>query len=367
MQDIPMPESMKGRIVFLDYMRVFAFVSVLIGHKFFEGVIALASNPENHIALRRLGELLIPLCEGGAAGVVVFFMTSGYIITHVLQSEVPADFLIKRFFRIYPLYVFAVIAEQFFGLAVYGTPLPELHVMLPRILLLGDFFGTPYSLAGVEWTLRIEVLFYVLMCFLKMAGAFRGQKILPVIYLALGVMLYYLPAFPTGYGWSDGYLSLYTSFLFMGSSIYLAQSRKIGVLACLLVCGALFFMFVDLITQLHPNWKENNYAFISILIFVFALLFRDRLVDSSLLRLLSNLTYSVYLFHNWLWAYILLPVEKLGFDGGSAKLITAIILLLVCYGLFETVEKFGLELGRRALKLKRKYFPIERLSTLPGR
>jgi peptidoglycan/LPS O-acetylase OafA/YrhL len=360
MQGMPMAESMKGRIVFLDYMRVFAFVSVLIGHKFFEDVILLASNNANHIAIRRLAEMLIPLCEGGAAGVVVFFMTSGYIITHVLQTELPADFLIKRFFRIYPLFVFAVLAEQFFGYAVYGAPMPDLQVMLSRVLLLGDFFGTPYSLAGVEWTLRIEVMFYILMCVLKVFGVFRHQRIFPMIYVGLAGALYYFPAFPTGYGWSDGYLSLYTSFLFIGSCFYLAQNKNISLSVCLLACVTMFFIFVDLITELHPNWKENNYAFFSVLIFTTALMYRASLGDSWVLRLLSNLTYSVYLFHNWLWAYIAIPVQKLGFTGISSKLVTAALLLLVCYGLYETVEKYGLTVGRRVLQFKAKYFLLRK-------
>ena len=41
----------------------------------------------------------MPLTVAGGAGVVVFFLVSGYIIAHVLQTEAARQFLLKRFFR----------------------------------------------------------------------------------------------------------------------------------------------------------------------------------------------------------------------------------------------------------------------------
>ena len=112
-----------SRIVFLDYMRIFAFASVLIGHKFYKSLMAALSDPNIHTTLfKTLGEWLAPLCLGGAAGAVVFFLTSGYIITHVLRSEKPGEFLIKRFFRIYPLYVTAIIIETAVNYYIGGCP-----------------------------------------------------------------------------------------------------------------------------------------------------------------------------------------------------------------------------------------------------
>ncbi len=333
-------------------MRVFAFVSVLIGHKFFEDLVKLASDTAQHITIRYFAELLIPLCQGGAAGVVVFFMTSGYIITHVLQKEAPADFLIKRLFRIYPLFIFAVIAEQLFAYAVHGIPVPPLQIIIPRILLIGDFFDTPYSLAGVEWTLRIEIMFYVLMYALKMLGFFEKQNVLPFIYIAVAASLYLLPAFPSGYGWSDGYFNLYAPFLFMGSCIYLAQHKHIKLSICFAICTVMLLAFFDLIITLHPNWKESNYAILALVIFLSAVIWQANLRDGYLLGLFSNLTYSVYLFHNWLWVYIAIPVQGLGFTGISSKLITGALLLAVCYVLHQTIEKYGLFLGGKVLKLR---------------
>ncbi|WP_287007412.1 acyltransferase family protein [Legionella sp.] len=150
------------RIIFLDWLRIFSFSSVLIGHKFYPILLDLSNDDSVHESLRFLIKLILPFCFAGGAGVVVFFLVSGYVITHVLQKEQPLEFLVKRIFRIYPLYIFSVLLQYSFLYSV-NPAIVNLQTIIPQLLLIGDFFQTPYSLNGVEWTLRIEVLFYLFM------------------------------------------------------------------------------------------------------------------------------------------------------------------------------------------------------------
>jgi peptidoglycan/LPS O-acetylase OafA/YrhL len=156
---------------------------------------------------------------------VVFFFTSGYIITHVLQAETTIEFLIKRVFRIYPLYIFAVLTEVFLGSMVHGVGLPPLSILIPRLLLLGDFFDTGYSLGGVDWTLRIEIMFYVFMAALKSTGLLKRSDWLPAVFVLCTGVLHMVGPFPVFAGWSNGYFTLYGPFLFIGSVIYLAEHQ----------------------------------------------------------------------------------------------------------------------------------------------
>jgi peptidoglycan/LPS O-acetylase OafA/YrhL len=348
-----MNEIPKGRIVFLDYMRVFAFISVLVGHKYFGKLASTAASTDTHITIRLIAEALMPLCYGGAAGVIVFFLTSGYIITHVLQTECARDFLIKRIFRIYPLYIFAVIMELIFDFAFREIPLPPLSVIIPRILLIGDFFSTPYGLNGVEWTLRIEIMFYLFMCILKGAGAFNRQSLLPYIYGVASLALYYSHKMPTGLG-TDGYFNIYAPFLFIGSCIYLFESKKAHrpkILICLTLIAALF---LSLIPKIQPEWKDSNYAAFAILIFISAFLLKKHLADSKQLIMLSELTYSVYLFHNWLWDYIYNFFKDHNIHLLGTKAQTLIVLLVFCYAMNKTVEKLGIQAGRSVLKFMKQ-------------
>lgn len=344
-----MSDAIGKRIVFLDYMRVFAFVSVLVGHKFFTELTALASSPDEHITIRLIAQVLMPLCYGGAAGVIVFFLTSGYIITHVLQKEGATDFLIKRIFRIYPLYIFAVIMEMIFDSAFNGVPALPLSVIIPRILLIGDFFNTPYALAGVEWTLRIEVMFYAFMYLAKAFGLFRKQSILPYVYAVTALVIFAAPKFPNGLGWSDGYFNLYAPFLLCGSCIYLSHKKISSMASSVSSIGFMLALFLFLIPEYQPAWGESNYAVFAIGIFFIALILRDSLQDSKALILLSELTYSVYLFHNWLWNYIYDTFFKNNWYLFDLRLQTLIVLLVFCYVTNKTIEQFGIKAGRLVL------------------
>lgn len=335
------------RIHFLDYMRIFAFVSVLLGHKFFGDIAAATVDPTLHATLRAMAAWLLPLCIGGAAGVVVFFLTSGYIITHVLQLERPGEFLLKRVFRIYPLYMVAVVAEVLAAAWSTGTPVPPLSVMLPRLLLIGDFFDTPIGLGNVEWTLRVEILFYLLMAGLARSGLLQQpfRRHLPLIYLGIGAVLTLIPLFPAGEGFTRGYVNIYGPFLLIGSLVYLIEKDPPSRAFAWLAISAMMLSFFVLMPTIHPYWMESHYAILALVIFVVGWLQRDRFVTGTVAGLLSSLTYAVYLFHNWLWDHLKTLLTTQTWVPGPIVLTT--LLLLICYGLHRVIEIPGIRLGRR--------------------
>ncbi|NWD71328.1 acyltransferase [Pseudomonas gingeri] len=342
-----------SRIIFLDYMRIFAFASVLIGHKFYKVLIAALADPTLHTTFKTIIGWLAPLCYGGAAGVVVFFLTSGYIITHVLRSETPGEFLIKRFFRIYPLYAAAIIIEMTADYYIGGVAIPPPSTLIPRLLLIGDYFGVPTALGGVEWTLRIEVAFYVFMAITHKVGLLQHSRYLPLLYLVASAALWIAPSFPNAPNLSYGYFTLYAPFLFVGSLIYLYQMKMAEKWIAAAVAVLIVTIFLLKIPYLQPAWKDSNYAILAVLVFLFGLATQQHLRDGAILRLLSNMTYSIYLFHNWAWNYISLCVDKAGIDMIPSRLQILIVLFPLCYLLHITMETYGLAAGRRALSFYR--------------
>ena len=157
------------RFVFLDILRIFASFSVLFGHNFsgfFQYYIETSSHFSYYdLFILNIVKLLRFITEKGGSGVIVFFLISGYIIRHSLEHLSASSFLIRRCFRIYPLYIVACITEQLLN-DTNVTNMVSLH-FLAKIFLVGDLFGIPYGLGNVEWTLRIEMYFYILMAFLK--------------------------------------------------------------------------------------------------------------------------------------------------------------------------------------------------------
>ncbi|MFU2327803.1 acyltransferase family protein [Pseudomonas sp. NFX98] len=338
----------KDRIVFLDYMRVFAFMSVLIGHKFLGHLNAIAADATQHIAIRYLAEATIPLTS--ACGVIVFFLTSGYIITHVIQTEKPTEFLIKRFFRIYPLYAAAIVLEAVMERTINGLPFPPLSILLPRLLLVGDFFSTPYALLNVEWTLRIEVMFYLFMAALKVTGLIKKPEWLPGTFLAASIALFISGPFPAFIPWSTGYFTIYAPYLLIGSCIYLAQYAKAKPGICVLSSALMLLLSLTAVAKYQPIWKESNYAAFALIIFVGAIVLQRYLHDGPLVRLFSNLTYAVYLFHNWLWQFLVDASLFIGIRWIPISVQVLIALFVFCYLTHITVEKYGLAVGRYAIK-----------------
>lgn len=352
--------STKQRIVFLDFLRIFAFASVLAGHKFYLQSLALLNDESAHGTLRSIMGILVHFIAGGGAGVVVFFLVSGYIITHVLQKERPLDFFIKRIFRIYPLLMAAVLLEALYKY-IYADVVPDPAILIQHLLLIGDFFGTHYALAGVEWTLRVELMFYVFMLLVKSAGLIDKFKIaLPWVLVAATYTLGYFAPFPDNGYWAHGYFTIYGTFLFLGSMWYLREKKEISLTFFLIYVGYVLLQHYQLIAAHQTYWLKAPFATLAVALFFIAWQFRNSLTITPLIMLLSELTYAVYLFHHWLWDPIKLGiVNKLSFTLVHPKIQILIILLIFCYLMVIFVERPGIKIGSRVLKsIKARLAPV---------
>nr|WP_160250652.1 acyltransferase [Mixta theicola] len=111
-------------------------------------------------AEKSLGHILF---DYGSFGVDMFFIISGFIITLATRKgETIAQFAIKRFFRIYPLYIFCLILFLIFINEKYSMS-DYIHALTITPLdqsSLAPYYG--YNILAVSWTLSYEILFYVI-------------------------------------------------------------------------------------------------------------------------------------------------------------------------------------------------------------
>lgn len=100
----------------------------------------------------------------GALGVDIFFIISGFIITLATQKDsiTPASFIIKRFFRIWPVFFITWLLACLFVYRdqPFGTMINALFFGLQDYTRPGPGFGN--SMLGPPWTLTYELLFYLL-------------------------------------------------------------------------------------------------------------------------------------------------------------------------------------------------------------
>lgn len=339
-----MTATQDRRILFLDGLRIFAFLSVLAGHEYYDVLAAVAADASVHATLRFLVSLVLPLIQNGGAGVVVFFLVSGYIITHVLQTEGSAQFLVKRAFRIYPLYVTALLIHSAV-LLITGKGV-ALSVFVPQLLLIGDLFGTPYALAGVEWALRVEVAFY-----LAMAAVFhfrslpRFRAALPYVLLAGVLLAVAVGPIPGGEVKAKGYLTIYFPFLLLGAGVYLLEKKEASR-SFVLVLGALVLLqYFVMIARHQPAWLGHHFAALAVGLFAGAWALRTRFKPAPWLRFTSDLTFSVYLFHVWFLDYATKALTMAGVGKTAAMTLALAALLVTCYAAVRWVEKPSNRLG----------------------
>ncbi|WP_038953551.1 acyltransferase family protein, partial [Bradyrhizobium japonicum] len=126
--------------------------------------------------LKLLSEFAGPaLLNWGAFGVALFFIISGFVMPFSFRSYGRADFLVARFFRIYPTY--------WVGLTVSLTVLMFcIHLAgdatFPHTvaqLLIGYALGSrdilwEKSIDGIVWTLEIELKFYLVCALIFYLG-----------------------------------------------------------------------------------------------------------------------------------------------------------------------------------------------------
>jgi peptidoglycan/LPS O-acetylase OafA/YrhL len=156
------PRLQQGRILELDGLRAFAIIPVLLYH-----------------FIPKTGWLswIAPFCAPGWAGVDLFFVLSGFLITGILLDKVGSshyyqDFIIRRALRILPLY-YACLA--LFTSAIYLAPDQTTWralqawggagwfvVYAGNIRVAIQHAWPPAFSFGPLWSLQVEEQFYLL-------------------------------------------------------------------------------------------------------------------------------------------------------------------------------------------------------------
>jgi peptidoglycan/LPS O-acetylase OafA/YrhL len=139
----------------------------------------------------------------GLQGVGMFFVVSGFLIGSGIERNYLGRcgaFLLNRFLRIYPLF-WVVIALTIAAIHLHGSDV----IMGPnkgdwmRVSIRGMsgidiaktltliWPGATFRLMAVAWSLKVEVLFYLVIA--AVYWAFRGRGVVIACYVALGVYL----------------------------------------------------------------------------------------------------------------------------------------------------------------------------------
>ncbi|MEU7891325.1 acyltransferase [Nonomuraea sp. NPDC049152] len=126
----------------------------------------------------------------GMYGVLVFFLVSGYIIPTSLERRADVGgFWVGRLFRLYPLYltVIALVLATSWWIPIREAVPREASSVAAHATMLQDVLGTGAAV-DTMWTLAYEMVFYLLVTTLFVAGAHRRSGPIATVFGSAAVV-----------------------------------------------------------------------------------------------------------------------------------------------------------------------------------
>lgn len=276
-----MTESDEPRIEYLDWLRALAVTLVVLGH---------SANP---------------LAPGGAVGVSVFFVLSGYLIASILLRDgmlTPinmAKFILRRIARIWPMYA-AVIG---FMILITSWVSPTMHAVFVRDALnlltfrglIGEWIGTT---AGVLWTLHVEFWFYVTFPFLLLIASYFGS-VWPMLFC--GIILSLAAKIPVS---GDLLCQYYDQLLIGAVAAYAQKTSRIPTFIKHPAAAKIAIQTILAFGLLLPVWHRNFIWYVQSLLVccatavaILAFTVHPPKVKLSAISYLGRISYSIYFVH----------------------------------------------------------------------
>jgi peptidoglycan/LPS O-acetylase OafA/YrhL len=351
-----------GQIVELGAIRGIASIMVMLAHS-----LILYRNPDWFQAFTYL--------FNGRGAVVLFFVLSGFVLTHSLAGrgiEQPnvIKFYIKRLFRLYPaIWAASLISMVYLIFIHWNVASPDasdffhLRFRTERynwIFITASFAGmTAYVLPQI-WSIFVELVASVLMPFIAFAAYKRATLFWTLTLVALAASfiiddkIYYL-------------LGLYLVDFFIGASLAVLPAGILAVLRsprlpagpiAVLAAGGLVVSQYLPVTYYSPLAALYESTLAALLI---ALLVYSRLdcpaLRSPVAKYLGDISYSVYLLHFVVCCSVMkgldalqnanimhLPIAIKSLIVAISTVTITIPLATLCY---RYIELPGIQLGKR--------------------
>jgi peptidoglycan/LPS O-acetylase OafA/YrhL len=322
----------RAKIAFLEAIRGVAAMIVVVQH-----IVAAQSPAFEHFSRTYL--------DLGRVGVVTFFVVSGYVITLSLEHQAPRTFLIRRFFRLFPLYWLVLLAFLVAGALVPETStVPLTAVILGTNILMVQGITPIATIIPVAWTLGIELVFYAQAFVASVVRRVVQSVWLGFAWLGLYALVQVagrivdrdLPASP--------FMLLFTASL--GHALYLRDQYATRHWVGLLAAGAVVVpLFAFIRGSVDPNWPPLVYSvsfLVGLLLFGAFYVFGRQMVSPTLVWL-GGISYGLYLIHPLVYRLI----NTANLNPVLCIVATVLVTIVVAWGVHRYVELPFVALGRR--------------------
>lgn len=329
----PAPLGGKQRIVFLEAVRGLAAPIVVVQHVLAEQSAGFRDWTHDYLDL-------------GRVGVVAFFLVSGYVIPLSLSNQTVRTFVVRRFFRLFPVYWFALaVYAAIYHQEVFGSV--SAPVLFLNLLMVQGLVGA-VSVLPPAWTLSIELAFYAQAVAAKLRRVLDLAVYAGFAWLALYLVMCLAERFTGVHLPVSLPMLLFTAAL--GHALRLRDIGRRSAWLSLAVSGAIVVP-VGAFIGIDPRgeWPPLTYSasFLVGLIMFGVFYFAPRIPATRLLVWLGSISYAMYLTHPSVMALVHAVV------GTNLALVVAghlVLVPLIAWLTHRLIERPSIDLGRRLSK-----------------
>jgi peptidoglycan/LPS O-acetylase OafA/YrhL len=290
----------------------------------------------------------------GWIGVAIFFIVSGFIISHVSMRETQTEFLIKRILRIYPPLILAILVTCATTLITTSQTF-SLWEILSAFTLTNYWTYPQIIILGVAWTLAIEIIFYaftfVLLPILK-----KNPCAAIVIQIAIIFSIYAVRGnFGNGFFLFSA-CAAYLPYLIVGQATYFLYSKTISTRVFFILLLLLYATALAGTQLIHTAFLPTNNSYLinfsyAYFIFVTLLIFKDKLRIPAFVQRLADSSYSIYLLHGTIGGTTIALIAKYTNNHSTTtifltSLVAAALSILAAWTFFQLVEKPSIKAAR---------------------
>ncbi|WHZ37730.1 acyltransferase [Sagittula sp. MA-2] len=280
--------------------------------------------------------------DPGKIGVVIFFFISGYLVIPSAAKDGRLDlFIVKRFFRLYPLYWISLLLAY-----IYWRDDFSIYTWIANATMAQQLLGLE-NVIDVYWTLTIEFLLYIIVASMLFMWPKEIIKKLPTLILVTSLLCLLLGALRMGLQVKlPTAIPLGLLSMFVGAKIRvdLIAGRSIMPLAISYLAVVVPTTLMAYSFEVQYGETSSRYAVSYILgglVFYFVAKFPNFNLGKHL-RTLGHFSYGIYLFH-LLFTYKLEP-----FLGKGPYLFCAVLAVSIAFSapLYYYIERPAAEFGR---------------------
>ena len=272
-----MSKENKSRITVLDSLRGIAAISVLLFHYTTQYKKNFGLNIPSYVDF-----------QYGHYGVQLFFVISGFVIFMSIQNAKSIkEFIINRFFRLYPTYWVCLIITS---IVLISSQTTIFHFTLKEIGLNFLMFQSLFHISNVDgsyWSLVPELLFYCLMVFLYKSNLLKKTYLVGFTWIIFIFLNTLRPSI------LDIYLNLrFGMFFLAGIMFYRLKYEKNTYMEHILILLSLVSVYF--VRKDFEQLIASGIIFIIFYLFTF-----DKLsfLNKKALIFLGQISYPLYLFH----------------------------------------------------------------------